>query len=110
MKKLFLMLVLILTMTSCVAQKTTPLEKRVLPNALVTQVIDNVSTLTYQGRTFEVDGTYVKGRKYYVILEVADCDRCDIVKGVTKVNKTSLEQAREDIEEEVKKYNEKRQR
>lgn len=100
MKKLMSMIVIILlSFTSCSAQKVdmTPRVYMTLQNALVTQVTEDAATLSYEGRSFEVDGTYVKQRLYYVVLEVIDCHKCPIVRGKTIASTISKEQVMKDI-------------
>jgi hypothetical protein len=98
MKKYILGLLLVILTTSCVAQEQVKEERSIiLPNAFVSQVSKEAVTLTYLGRVYETDGTYVKGKKYYAALKIVDCDGCGIIKAVTEFNHISVEQTRDNI-------------
>lgn len=103
MKNLFLIFALVFLTTSCVAQKEIEQERSIiLQNALVSQVSKDITTLSYLGRTYEVDGTYVKGKKYVAALRITDCNDCPIIKGVTEYNHVSPLQVKLDIEDALR--------
>jgi hypothetical protein len=95
MKKVLFTLLLLVT-TICSAQ-----EEKIytLSDALATQVYGESTTLSYRGRVFETDGTYVKGKRYFAVLKLTGCVECPVVETKTLFSHLSVQQTQLNIKE-----------